>query len=172
MLHGLTRWSAFPVFDRLFDDAMTDVMGGTLGTAHASKSFSPAIDVHVTEDEIVFACDVPGVKASDLEITIDKGVLTIKGQRKFENPQLPAAKGASAANAEGVAQASPKQANGKVWLGRSYGSFARSYTLPEGIDAEKMVADLSDGVLSVRIPKVAKPKPRRIEVKVGTPSNG
>lgn len=171
----LTRWSAFPVFDRLFDDAMTDVMGGTLGTAHASKSFSPAIDVHVTEDAIVFACDVPGVKASDLEITIDKGVLTIKGQRKFENPQLPAA---STANAEGVAQGTNEKAqaaarqNGKVWLGRSYGSFARSYTLPDGIDAEKMVADLSDGVLSVRIPKVEKPKPRRIEVKVGTSSNG
>ncbi|AKU98830.1 Heat shock protein, Hsp20 family [Labilithrix luteola] len=167
------------MFDRLFDDAMTDVMGGTLGTAHASKTFTPAIDVHVTEDEIVFACDVPGVKASDLEVTIDKGVLTIKGQRKFESPQQSAASSANAASTEvaaqdptAKAQAASRTANGKVWLGRSYGSFARSYTLPEGIDAEKMVADLSDGVLSVRIPKVAKPKPRRIEVKIGTSSNG
>lgn len=135
----LSAWNAaLPVsmLDRLFDDVMSDVRGTASGA-----TYSPAIDVRANDEEIVFVCDVPGVKQEDLEVTIDKGVLTIKGQRRYEGNE-----------------------KDRVLLGRAYGSFARSFTLPEGVDADRMAAELADGVLTLRVPKQPKPQPRRITI--------
>lgn len=134
----LTAWNAFPMLDRLFDDVMQDVSGTAHGTA---ATYSPAIDVRANDDEIVFVCDVPGLKHEDLDVTVEGGVLTIKGQRRYEG-----------------------NGNDRVWLGRSYGAFTRSFTLPDLVDADKLTADLSDGVLTISVPKQPKAKPRRIEI--------
>jgi HSP20 family protein len=134
-------WNAFPMFDRLLDDVMTGVAGTAFGTATPARSFSPAIDVVANDEAIVFVADVPGVKNEDLEITLHDGVLTIRGQRRYEG-----------------------KGKDKVWLGRSYGSFERSFTLPDTVDPERLTADLAEGILTVRVAQVPKAKPRKITV--------
>ena len=139
-----TAWNALRSFhplDRLLDDVMNDVTGTALGTANSHTAFTPAIDVRANDDEVVFVCDVPGLKHDDLEITLEEGVLSIKGQRRYEGND-----------------------KDRVWLGRSYGAFARSFTLPEYVDADRMTADLADGVLTIRVPKEPKAKPRKIQI--------
>jgi len=137
----LSAWSAVSTLDRMFDD----VMGSAFGTATSNLSFNPAIDVRASDTEIALVCDVPGVRQEDLEITIANRLLTIKGTRRFDGSQTQ-----------------------QVMLGRTYGSFSRSYTLPEALDEEKLAAELADGVLTVRIPKVPKAQPRKIRISVGS----
>jgi HSP20 family protein len=136
-----TTWNAFPMLDRLFDDVMNGVAGTAFGTGAIQGAYAPAIDVRANDDEIVFVCDVPGTRQEDLEVTLEAGTLTIKGQRRYEGGD-----------------------KDQVWLGRSYGAFERSFTLPDYVDADAMRADLSDGVLTIRVPKQAKAKPRRIAI--------
>jgi HSP20 family protein len=133
----LTRWDAVSTLDGLFDD----VMGSMLGTATSPRTFEPTIDVRANESEVVFVCDVPGVKQDDLEVTLENHVLTVKGIRRFESKD-----------------------NEQVVLGRAYGSFHRAYTLPDGLDDMNLAANLADGVLTIRIPKHAKAKPRKIQI--------
>ena len=136
----LTRWDAVSTLDRMFDD----VMGSMLGTATSTRTFDPSIDVHASDSEVVFVCDVPGIKQDDLEVTLENHVLTIKGTRKFAGKE-----------------------NEQVMLGRAYGSFDRSYTLPDYADDENLTARLADGVLTIRIPKQAKAKPKKIQIANG-----
>jgi HSP20 family protein len=135
----LNAWNAVSTLDRMFDD----VMGSAFGTATSNRTFNPAIDVRANDTEVALVCDVPGVRQEDLEITLANRVLTIKGTRRFESGQTE-----------------------QVMLGRPYGSFSRSYTLPEALDEEKLAAELADGVLTVRIPKLPKAQPRKIEIGV------
>lgn len=137
----LSAWNAFPMLDRLFDDVMNGVGGTSLGTAATRGAFNPAIDVRANGDEIVFTCDVPGVKEEDLEVTIEAGTLTIKGQRRYVGGE-----------------------KDQVWLGRSYGAFERSFTLPDAVDPDGLSAELADGVLTVRVPRKPQAKPRRIPI--------
>jgi HSP20 family protein len=136
----LTTWDAVSTLDRMFDD----VMGSALGTANSSRTFAPAIDVRTSDSEIVFHCDVPGVKQDDLEVTLENHVLTIKGKRKFDGKE-----------------------NEQAMLGRSYGAFSRSFTLPDALDDDHLAANLADGVLTVRIPKQPKAQPRKIQIGSG-----
>ena len=133
----LTTWNAVSTLDRMLDD----VMGSAFGTATNPRTFDPAIDVRTSENEVVFHCDVPGVKQDDLEVTLENHVLTIKGTRKFDS-----------------------QENEQVMLGRAYGAFNRSFTLPDTLDEENLAANLAEGVLTVRIPKQPKAKPRKIQI--------
>ena len=113
----LGAWNAVSTLDRMFDD----VMGSAFGTATSNRTFNPAIDVRASDSEVALVCDVPGVKQEDLEITLSNRVLTIKGARRFDGAQ---------------------QAE-QVMLGRAYGSFSRSYTLPDALDEEKLAAELA-----------------------------
>jgi len=134
----LSAWDAVSTLDRMFDD----VMGSAIGTA-MNRSFEPTIDVRANENEILFVCDVPGVKKDDLDVSLENHVLRIKGARRFESRE-----------------------NEQVMLGRAYGTFERAFTLPDSVDDEHLAADLADGVLTVRIPKLAKAKPRKIQIGV------
>lgn len=137
----LTAWNAVSTLDRMFDDAM----GSAFGTATNPRTFNPAIDVRTNENEVVFTCDVPGLKQDDLELTLTNHVLTIKGARKFVSAE-----------------------SEQVVLGRAYGAFSRAFTLPDALDEEKLSADLAEGVLTVRIPKLPQAKPRKIEIGSGS----
>jgi HSP20 family protein len=140
----LTVWDPVRLFDRMVDD----VMHASLGTATNARSYAPEVDVRSNGERVVFSFDVPGVKKDDLDITLENGVLTVKGSRKFE----------------------PMSAKEQLLLGRSYGSFSRSFSLPDDLDEEKLSAKLAHGVLTIEIPKLAKAEPRRIPVTI--PDNG
>jgi len=140
----LTSWSALWPLDRLVNDVMNDVMTSTFGVVTRTEPLAPAVDIRSTAQELVFAMDVPGIKKDDLEVVLQDGVLTIRGERKYEYDE-----------------------QDKVLLGRSYGAFTRSFVLPDTVDTEQLSAELADGVLTIRLPRHAKAQPRRIEIADG-----
>jgi len=108
------------------------------------RSISPAIDVLEDRDNIIILCDIPGVDMNDLELTITKDVLTIKGEKKEEE----------------------KKDKARIFKKETWeGSFQRTIALPDGVDSEKVDATLKDGVLRVVVPKMEEVKPRQIKVK-------
>lgn len=123
------------------DEMVGDVMGAVLGTATSPRPFEPSFDVRATHDDIVFVCDVPGVKESELEVTVEDHVLTIRGARHFE-----------AGDDE------------QLMLGRAYGRFTRAFSLPHYLDEANLSAQLQDGVLTIRIPKLPSAKKRKIRI--------
>lgn len=140
----LRAWNAFSPLDRLLDDVMNDVLGAAFGTAAGSQSYAPAADVRVNDQELVVHLDVPGIKKEHLAVTLENGVLTIHGERPYEHGE-----------------------KDRVLLGRSYGAFSKSFRLPEGLDPDRLSADLQDGVLSIRVPRHERARPRRIEISAG-----
>lgn len=102
-----------------------------------------AFDVRDTPEAFIFQADVPGLKEQDLEVQISGKRLTIRGKREAERKE---------------------PGHTYYTYERSYGSFARSFTLPESADLEKCNADLKDGVLTVKVPKRASEQPRTIAV--------
>jgi HSP20 family protein len=137
----LNTWNAVATLDRMFDD----VMGSAFGTATNSRTFDPAVDVRANDTEIYLTWDMPGIKQEDLEITLANHVLTVKGTRRFDGKE-----------------------NEQVMLGRPYGSFTRAYTLPESLDEHQLSAELADGVLTIRIPKLPEAQPRKIQISAGS----
>lgn len=133
----LTTWDAIPLLDRVLDD----VMGSAHGYARSAAAFAPAADVMATESEIVFHIDVPGVRQEDIDVTVTERVMSIKGTRRYDGEKGKA-----------------------VSLGRAYGNFALSYTLPDVADGERVSADLTDGVLTLRVAKLPAAQPRRVAI--------
>ncbi len=107
-------------------------------------NFMPAFEVKETKDAYIFKADLPGVKETDLEVTVAGDRLTIAGKREVE-----------------------KQDKGDTYYTyeRSYGSFSRLFTLPQGADADHAKAELKDGVLNLVVPKKAEVQARKIQVK-------
>ena len=144
----LTRyepWSAMRhlqnEMSRVFDGAAA---GAEDGSNVAASRWTPAVDVREDAERFVITADVPGVDPEDIEVTMESGVLTIKGERKLE------------AKDEGD--------NGYRRVERVYGSFYRRFTLPDTADAEAISANGRHGVLEVVIPKRAALQPKRIAV--------
>ena len=144
----LTRyepWSAMRQLQnemsRAFDNA---VAGAEDGSNVVTSRWTPAVDIREDAERFVIAADVPGVDPEDIELTMENGVLTIKGERTLE------------AKDEGD--------NGYRRVERVYGSFYRRFTLPDTADAEAISANGRHGVLEVVIPKRAALQPKRIAV--------
>jgi HSP20 family protein len=108
-----------------------------------TSNWAPAVDIKEEDERFVLKADIPGVDPKNIQITMDDGVLTIKGERKHE---------------------SEEKANGYTRVERSYGTFYRRFSLPDTADAERVTAKGKDGVLEVVIPKHEKVQPRRITV--------
>jgi len=108
--------------------------------------WTPSVDISETDGEYLIKAELPDVKREDVKVTLEDGVLTIQGERKQE-----------------------REEKGKKYhrVERSYGSFVRSFSLPDVIDEEKVKAEFRDGVLNLHLPKSEKAKPKAIEVKVG-----
>jgi HSP20 family protein len=145
---SIVRWNPFREFediqtrlDRLFKDRGMRQEDDALFTA----DWMPAVDVQETEQEYLIKADLPEVKKEDVKVTVHEGVMTLEGERKLE-----------------------KEEKGKKFhrIEREYGRFVRRFTLPDGADEAKVVADFKDGVLSVRIPKSPVTRPKTVEVKV------
>ena len=131
------------LFSTFFDTPTT--RGGN-GGATASRRWIPAMDLVETGEHFVLKADLPGIAESDVNIEVENNVLTISGERKTEHEE---------------------KHEGYYRLERATGAFARSLTLPEGIDAEAVNATFDNGVLEVRIPKPVQAQPRKVQIGVG-----
>ncbi len=115
----------------------------TFESVGQDATWSPAVDIHEEAKQFVVHADLPGVKPADIEITADKGVLSLRGARNFEQ----------------------KTDDGHYSrIERVTGKFVRTFSLPDNVQTDAIKAQFKDGVLELTIPKIAKPEPRRIEV--------
>jgi HSP20 family protein len=135
-----TEFDEFPGM-RLFQDTVSRML-----SEPASRPWTPSVDILETENELVLKADLPEVDPNKVEIQLENGTLTLKGERTFEEHK----------NGKG----------GYHRIERSYGSFVRAFSLPDTIDPEKVKADYKAGVLTVTLPKkeVAKPKSVKVEI--------
>src|ERR687893_2657198 len=129
--------------DRLFD--------AFFGGERESRRWVPQMDLVEAEDHFVLKADLPGLDEGDVSIEVQDGTLTISGERRAEHEQ---------------------REKGWYRIERSFGSFNRSLTLPDGVDPDRIDASFSHGVLEVRIPKPEERKPRRIAISGSTNGNG
>ena len=150
---SITRWDPFrnistlhEQVNRLFENSVH--AGGRDQAALAG--WAPAVDIYETENELVIKADVPDMNEKDLDIRVENNLLTIRGDRKFEQKV--------------------KEDN-YLRIERTYGSFHRSFSLPSTVDTEAIKAEYKNGVLTVDLPKRAESKPNQVQVKVGV-ANG
>jgi HSP20 family protein len=108
------------------------------------QQFAPQFEVKETNDAYIFKADLPGVDEADLDISLTGNRLVVSGRREAEQRQ-----------------------EGETFFAyeRSYGTFSRSFTLPEGIDADHVEAELKNGVLMIKVPKHAEHQPKKISLK-------
>ena len=146
---ALVRWepvrelhSMQQEMNRLFNTFFDAPNAGSTGP----RRWVPAMDLVELDDHFVLRADLPGLDESDVKLEIADDVLTVTGERKFEHED---------------------RKEGFYRLERGTGSFSRSLTLPEGVDAEKIEASFDKGVLEVRIPKPEEVKPKRVQIQVG-----
>jgi HSP20 family protein len=123
--------------DRLFED--------TFSRGDGVNNWSPAVDVSESDKEVKLELELPGINPEDVEITADNNVLTVRGEKHGERKE-------------------DAEDSRYHIVERSYGSFTRSFQLPQGLDDSKIQADCNNGILSIRIPKAALPQPRRIQI--------
>lgn len=149
---ALVRWDSSRELDalqgevnRLFSSFFdTPTSRGQQGNG-TRRRWVPAMDLVETEDAFVLKADLPGIGESDVNVELENNVLTIAGERKTEHEE---------------------RHEGYYRLERATGAFSRSLSLPEGIDAEAVQAAFDNGVLTVRIPKPAQAKPRKVKIGV------
>ena len=150
---SITRWGPFRELEDM-NDRLNRMFGrsmlartGTEPTRDPLTVFdwAPTVDIIESSEDFQIKADLPEVKKEDVKVSVDAGVLRIEGERKQE-----------------------KEEKGKKYhrTERSYGSFLRTFTLPDNIDESKIAASFKDGVLNVRLQKAEKAKPKAIDVKV------
>ncbi len=142
---ALTRWDPFRDLLTL-QERMNRLFEGPLSRGEeALSTWAPSVDIYETEHEIVLKADLPGVNPSDVDVRVENNTLTLKGERRFEKEV--------------------KEDNYHR-VERSYGSFARSFTLPNSVNPDKIEAHYESGVLRVTMPKREEAKPKQIKVDV------
>jgi HSP20 family protein len=146
----ITRFDPFREFatiqdrmNRLFRDSY-----GPEGREEAltTAQFAPPVDVYEDEHTVTLKIEVPGIEEKDIDVRIENNTLTVHGERKFEKEE--------------------KEENYRR-VERQYGSFTRTFTLPNTVDQESVQADYDKGVLKVKLAKKAEAKPKQIKVNVG-----
>ena len=150
-MNALKRWNQLKDLE-----ALRQGLGGLLGGSPmhrpegeeepvAVAEWSPLVDISEDDKEYLIKAELPDVKKEDVKVTAEEGTLTIMGERKFEK----------------------KEENRKYHrIERAYGTFARSFSLPNDASPAKVTAEFKDGVLTVHLVKDEKAKPQQIEVKV------
>ncbi len=151
IMRTIARWEPFrgvttlqDQINRLFNETFERT-----GEQSNLSAWAPAVDIYETEQELVVKADLPDVDPKDLDIRVENNLLTIRGERKFE-----------------------KKVNEENYLRveRSYGSFARSFTLSNTVDSDAIKAEYQNGVLTLSIPKKEEAKPKQIKVNVSAPA--
>lgn len=134
-------WDPFRIMLEMFNDH------GARELRHPEQVFVPTFEVFERKDGYVFKADLPGVKQEDLDITLNANRLTVSGKREAEER---------------------KEGERFYAYERSFGTFTRSFTLPEGVDAEHVAAELKNGVLTLVVPKKPEVQPKKITIKAST----
>jgi HSP20 family protein len=149
-MNAISRWEPFrglgslqDQVNRLFEDTFARSGEGELA------SWSPAVDIYETEGELVVKADLPDIKGKDIDIRVENNTLTIRGERKFEEKV---------------------NKDNYLRVERAYGTFTRSFSLPNTVNTEGIQAEYHDGVLTVHLPKREESKPKQIKIAVS--SNG
>jgi HSP20 family protein len=150
-MNALTRWNPFKEMEELENRLSTFFGRAPVRRQNGEQEnmtvaeWSPLVDITEDDKEYLIKAELPEVKKDEVKVTVENGVLNITGERKFE-----------------------KEEKGKRYhrVERAYGSFVRSFTLPDDADANKVNAEFKDGVLKVHLAKSESAKPKQIEVKV------
>ena len=151
-MRTLTRWE--PIndisnlsqrMDRMFEELMGRGLRRFSEDDRVRGSWSPAVNILETKDAIVITADLPGLKAEDVDVTVDNGVLTIRGERRLE-------------------EASEGETYHRVE--RVYGVFERTFTLPNSVEVSKIDAKFRNGEMVVTLPKREESKPRAVKVAI------
>ncbi len=146
---AIVRWEPFrdlvtaqSEFDRLFREAFSPALGeGEVST----RTWAPPVDIYENGDNLVLKAELPGINPDDVEIRVEDNTLYLKGERKFEKEV--------------------KEQNYHR-VERSYGTFTRTFSLPNSVDADKVAANYKDGVLTLTMPKKEEAKPKTIKINV------
>lgn len=154
---GLTRWEPIARWNPLRDweemeKRLSNVIERAIGVPNGEKKeaisvaeWSPVVDITEDEKEYVIKAEIPEMKKEEIKINVHDDVLSVSGERKYEQEE-----------------------KGKKYhrVERSYGSFMRSFTLPEDADGSKIAAEYKDGVLKLHLPKTDKAKSKAVEIKI------
>ena len=151
----LVRWKPFhnvvstqERMNRIFDEAFRGQRRGSEDDWALGGNWAPAVDIFEHEGNIVLKAELPGIDPKDVDIRVENNVLTLRGERKFESE-------------------SEVKREDYHRVERAYGSFSRSFTLPNVVDTGKIKAESKDGVLKVTLPQKAEAKPKQISISVG-----
>lgn len=147
---ALKRWDPFKELEEV-SDRLGAFFGRTPVRTEKGKEamtladWAPLVDITEDEKEYLIQAELPDVKRDDVKVTVENGILTMTGERRME-----------------------KEEKDRKYhrIERAYGTFMRSFTLPEGTDGGKVAAEFKDGMLTVRLPKTEAAKPKTVEVKV------
>lgn len=147
---AIVRWEPFrdllttqDRFNRLFNETLGNVFGGD---ELSGRAWNPAVDVYETDHDLVLKAELPGVDPKDVDIRVEDGTLYLKGERKQE---------------------SELNEGNYHRFERSYGSFSRTFSLPNSVNVEDIKADYKDGVLTLKMAKREEAKPKTIKINVG-----
>ena len=133
-------------WNRLFNESFR-----TEGEESALTRWAPAVDISETPDELVVKADLPDVNEKDIDVRVETNLLTIRGERKFEKAE---------------------SEENFLRVERAYGSFSRSFSLPNTLNTEAIAAEYKNGVLTVTLPKREETKPRQVKVTVTSAGGG
>ena len=150
---AIVRWEPFrdlqAVQDRLnrvFDEAFRGVPRSGEDEWALGGQWAPSVDIFEHDGNLVLKAELPGIEPKDVDVRVENNVLTLRGERKFE---------------------SEVKREKYHRVERAYGTFSRSFTLPNVVDTEKIKAEFKDGVLQVTLPQREEAKPKQIQVSVG-----
>ncbi|MBZ5644784.1 MAG: Hsp20/alpha crystallin family protein [Acidobacteriia bacterium] len=148
----ITRFQPFRGFSTL-QDQVNRIFNETVrsqGDESTLTAWAPSVDIYETPNELVVKADLPDVEEKDIDVRVENNLLTIHGERKFD---------------KSVAE------DNYLRIERTYGTFSRSFSLPNTVNPESIRAEYKNGVLAVSLPKREESKPRQVKVNITTAPN-
>jgi HSP20 family protein len=142
---NITRWEPFREFDELFRSYSPFSARLLRREGAEGKEWAPLADIIENDKEFVIKAELPEVKREDVKVTLQDGSLTISGERKQEKKD---------------------KSENEIRVESFYGSFSRTFALPDNVDAKAIRAETKDGVLRVHLPKVESPKAKPVQIEV------
>jgi len=132
-------------FRREMDRLWNRVLGETPFSSEFTEAWAPSVDISEKNDNFIVKAELPGMEAGDVDVSLSGDILTIKGEKKSEGEQ---------------------KGENRYCCERYYGSFQRSFRLPANVQADKVEASFSKGILKITLPKMEEAKKKEIEIKV------